>query len=91
MDLGTDYCYICSDASGSAHQVTHTKCLTDAWKIGLLRLVYCLLAGCLLNERARESSSRQAITPARYDGGTLATNHNAARGERGCHNIYGAI
>ena len=51
-------------------------------------LLSCLLAGCLLNEGARESSSRQAITPARYDEGTLATNHNAATGERGYHSIY---
>ena len=43
-----------------------------------LVLVACLLAGCL--EGAREVSSRQAITPARYDGGTLATNHNTAQG-----------
>ena len=49
-------------------------------------LVACLLAGCLLNKGARESSSRQAITPARYDEGILATNHNATTGERGHHN-----
>ena len=36
-----------------------------------------------MNEEARHSSERQAITPAtpaRYDEGTLATNHNAATG-----------
>ena len=27
------------------------------------------------------------ITPARYDEGTLATNHNATTGERGYHNM----
>ena len=43
----------CRGASGSAHEVTHTRCLTNAWKIYLLRLVACLLAGCLLNEGAR--------------------------------------
>ena len=41
-----------------------------------------MLAGCLPNEGARRSSARQAITPAGYDEGALATNHNAAnRGE----------
>ena len=30
---------------------------------------------------------RNATTPARYDEGTLATNHYAATGERGYHNI----
>ena len=49
-------------------------------------LVACLLAGCLLNKGARESSSRQAITPARYDEGKLATNHNTATEERGYNN-----
>ena len=33
------------------------------------------------------SSEKQAITPARYDEGTIATNHNTATGERGYHNI----
>ena len=41
-----------------------------------------MLAGCLLNEGARESLSRQVITPARYDEGTLDTYHNATAGER---------
>ena len=49
---------------------------------------------CLLNEGARDSSVRQAIAPARYEGmmirgydeGTLATNNNAAEGEGGYHN-----
>ena len=36
---------------------------------------------------ARHSSEKQAITPARYDEGMFATNHNAAAGERGYHNI----
>ena len=54
--------------------------------IVLLTLVACLLAGCLLNEGAREPSSEQGKTPARYDEGTHATNRNAATGERGYHN-----
>ena len=41
--------------------------------------VAACLARCLPNERARHSSARQAITPARYDEGTLATNPNAAQ------------
>ena len=45
-----------------------------------------MLAGCFLNEGARHSSARQAITPAIYDEETLATNHVAATGERGYHN-----
>ena len=76
---------LCRGTSGSAHEVTHTRCLTDAWKIWLLRLVACLPAGCLVNEGARESSSRLAVTPAKYHEGTLATNHNATTGERGYH------
>ena len=40
-----------------------------------------------LNEGARKSWSRQAIAPAKYDEGTFTTNHNAATGERGYHNI----
>ena len=51
-----------------------------------LYLVACSLAGgCLLNEGPRESLSRQATTPARYDEGTLATDYNSATGERGYH------
>ena len=60
-------------------------CMRHSWPptfgvlcLNQLVLVACLLAGCL--EGAREVSSRQAITPARYDGGTLATNHNTAQG-----------
>ena len=58
-----------------------SRCLAEAWEIRLLRSFACLLVGCLLNEGAREFSSRQTITPARYDEGTLATNHNADTGE----------
>ena len=77
---------LCRGASCSA-QVTHTRCLTEARKLWfLVLLVACLLATCLLNEAGRESSSRQAITPARHDDETLATNHNAATEKRGCHN-----
>ena len=32
MDLGTDYCYAGVGASGSV-LVTHTRCLTGAWKL----------------------------------------------------------
>ena len=48
-------------------------------------LVAVCLARCLLNEGARGSSEKQAITPVRYDEGTIATNHNAPTGERGYH------
>ena len=41
------------------------------------------LSRCLLNGGARRSSETHAITPARYDKGTIATNHTAATGERG--------
>ena len=75
---------LCRDAAGSA-QVVPTGCLADAWKLWLLALVYCLLTRCLLNEGSREPSSRQTITPGRYDERTLATNHNAATGKRGYH------
>ena len=68
-----DRLLLCRGASGFA-QVTHTRCLTGA-------SISCLVAGCLLNEGARESSSRQA-TPPKYDEGTLATNYTAATGER---------
>ena len=73
-----DRLLVCGGASGSV-QFTHTRCLTDAWKQHFLVLVACLLAGRLLSEGARESSPRQAITPARHDEGTLAKNHNANR------------
>ena len=49
----------------------------------VLVVVACLLAGCLVNEGAKYSSARQAIAPARYDEGALATNHKAATGGRG--------
>ena len=51
----------------------------------LVLFVTCL-ARCLMNEGASHSSVRQARTSARYDEGTLTANHNAATGERGCHN-----
>ena len=41
----------------------------------------------ILNEEARRSSERLAITPARYDEGTIATNHKATTWERGYHHI----
>ena len=85
MDLARDRLLLCRGASGSAQAHSHNVldgCLEDI----VLGSVACLLVGCLLNKGATESSSRQAITPARYDEGTLATNHNAATGERGYHN-----
>ena len=72
MDLGADYCQQV-DTFGSA-LVTQTRCLT------------VLDARCLTNEGERRSSERQAITPARYDEGAIATDQNAATGERGYHN-----
>ena len=52
-----------------------------------LVVVAVCLARCLLNEGARSSSERQAITPAKYDDGGIATNRNAATGEGGYRNI----
>ena len=78
-----DRVLLCRGDSGCA-QVIHTRCLTDAWKLLLLGLVACLPAGCL-NEGARGSSPRQAMTPAKYDEEPFATNHNAATGGGGYH------
>ena len=63
-------------------------CLTmlDAISACIIKIVAACLARCLLNEGARCSSAKQAITPVRYDEGTIATNHDAATGERGYHN-----
>ena len=47
-----DRLLLCRGASGSA-QVTHTRCLTGAWRRVVVS-IDCLLAGCLLNEVARE-------------------------------------
>ena len=69
--------------SGHSHKVLDGRLEVI---ISCIAVVGSLLAGCLLNEGARESSSRQAITPARYDEGTLAANHNAATGGRRYHN-----
>ena len=79
-----DRLLLCRGASRSL-QVTHRRCLTDARNMWLLGLLTCLLAGCLLHDGARQSSSRQAlaITPARFDEVTLGTNHNAVTRERG--------
>ena len=78
MNLWTDYCCYAGSACDSA-LVTHTRRLEGV----ILVVVACLN---LLNEWTRHSSARQAITPARYDAGTLATKHNAETGERGYHN-----
>lgn len=48
-------------------------------------VVAACLAGCLSNQRVRHLSVRQATTPAGHDEGRLATNHDAATGERGYH------
>ena len=87
MDLGTDYSY-----AGVLLALLTRSFTQGAWRmlgrytvvasISFLRACF----GCILNEGARESSSRQAITPARYDEGTLATNHNAAKGKGGYRN-----
>ena len=45
-----------------------------------------LLSGCLVNEGASRSPSRQAISFARYDKGIVSTNQNAAAWERGYYN-----
>ena len=50
--------------------------------IGSCITVAACLSRCLLYEGARHSSVRQATTPDRYDERTLATNPNAATGER---------
>ena len=82
----------CRDASGSVSlqvtiktfsSITH-KVLDKCLEVVVV-YISSLLAGCLLNKGARGSSFRQATTPARYDEGTLATNHNAATGRRGYH------
>ena len=44
-------------------------------------IIAVCLARCLLNEGARRSSEKQAITPARYDLGAIATNHSAQQGK----------
>ena len=50
--------------------------------------ISCCLPRQMSSERRGEAlSEKQAITPARYDEGTITTNHNAATGERGYHNI----
>ena len=68
MDLGTDYC---SAWLPLALLRLSQKVLGGCLEV-IAACVSCLLAhSCLLNERARGSSSRQAITPARYDEGIL--------------------
>ena len=52
--------------------------------MGSCILVTDCLARCLLLKKgARHSSERQAIVPARYDEGTIASKHKAATEERG--------
>ena len=78
MDLGgTNYCY-----AGVLLALLRslTQGATGTWRDVVACLVACLLAGYFVNEGARGSSSRQAITPAKYDEETLATNHNAVQG-----------
>ena len=80
-----DRLLLCRGASDPV-LVTHKALGGCLGELQLLGLVASLFAGCHLNEGAGESSSRQAITPARYDEGTHATNHNSATGERGYQN-----
>lgn len=47
---------------------------------------HALLYNCSSTYRYLASSPRQAITPARYDEGTLTANPKAAPGERGTQN-----
>ena len=85
MDLGTDCCYAgvllflltWSLTQGARRMLGIYSCFD--------KLLACLLAGCLMNEGARKSSYRQAITPAKYDEGTCTTNHNAAARKRTYH------
>ena len=76
---------LADDAFGSA-LVSHSRCLTMLKVIG--SCISCCSPRQMSSERWGEALTRkrQAITPARYDEGTLATNHNAATGERGYHN-----
>lgn len=81
MELRTDHWY-----AGVLLALLTTilkRCSTNDGKIWLLRLAACLLAGCLVNKRGREYLSRQAITRAKCNEGTLVTNHNAATEKRG--------
>ena len=73
------------DALDSA-LVTHTRCLTMLEVTS--SCISCCLPRQMSSERRGEAFIRKAgaITRARYDEGTLATNHNAATGERGYHN-----
>ena len=87
MDLGTGYC-----CPGVLLPLLTRSLTQGVWRMlgrysSFEYVLACLLARCLLNEGARESSSRQATTPARYEEGTLVTNQNAGKGERGYHNI----
>ena len=87
MDVGTDCRY--------DTYIRYVVLLALLWSLKQARCLYiiivvsaaCLLAGCLLDEGAIKSTSRQAITPARYNEGTPATHRNAATGERGYRNI----
>ena len=86
MDLGIDYCYAAIALPALLWSLTQ-----GAWKVIILVLsVACLLVGCLLNEGARHSSAKQGRRQ-RLPGmmrGTLATNLNAATGERRYHNKW---
>ena len=46
--------------------VTHTRCLTDAWKLHLLSSVAYFLAGCLQNEGARGNHNHTCTPRPRY-------------------------
>lgn len=68
-------------------RITHTRWWTDAW------MLYIFLGLAAFSRRvssgrrgASYSSSRQSITPARYNEGKLTLNHSAATGKKKCHN-----
>ena len=81
---------LCRGASGSV-QVPHTRCLTVAWKLYFLVLRSWLLARRMSSERRGERILFRAGDNACLTGMMrpylLATNHNAATGERGYHHI----
>ena len=73
-----DRLLLCRGASGSA-QITYTRSLTGAWK-DVVASISCLLARCRRDDGENKHSSWNARTPARYDEGIFATNHNPATG-----------
>ena len=60
------------------------KVLDGCLEVDVVASISCLLARRMLFERRGERA--QAMTPARFDEGILATDHNTVTGERGYHN-----